>query len=178
MSSISSVKNLPANAIKISAVILNLASDKPGSDKNRKRSISRFFLTVAYEHCVTIKQTVIRAGRRVKKKYLTTKKVTCTNMTLCLATFHVTIFWLGSEAFGSKIYFFKFLLPLNSQKRLEYKTPLIKYRSLSWKAQIHVRILIQYIDRGLSVVVLNGCLLALSESYFFISLVPWCQGGA
>ena len=27
----------PANAIKISAVILNLASDKPDRDKNRKR---------------------------------------------------------------------------------------------------------------------------------------------
>ena len=34
---ISSLKNSPANAIKISAVILNLASDKPDSDKNRKR---------------------------------------------------------------------------------------------------------------------------------------------
>ena len=33
MSSISSVKNSPAIAIKISAVILNLASDKPESDK-------------------------------------------------------------------------------------------------------------------------------------------------
>ena len=37
VSSISSVKNSPAKAIKISAVILNLASDKPDSDKNRKR---------------------------------------------------------------------------------------------------------------------------------------------
>ena len=74
VSSISSVKNSPANAVKISAVILNLASDKPDSDKNRKRKISRFFLTVAYEHCVTIKQTVIRAGRRVKKKILDYKK--------------------------------------------------------------------------------------------------------
>ena len=37
VSSISSVKNSPANAIKISAVILNLASDKPDSDKNWKR---------------------------------------------------------------------------------------------------------------------------------------------
>ena len=72
--SISSVKNSLANAIKISAVILNLTSDKPDSHKNRKRYISRFFLTVAYEHCVTVKQTVIRAGRRVKEKYLTTKK--------------------------------------------------------------------------------------------------------
>ena len=32
-SSISSVKISPANAIKISAAILNLASDKPESDK-------------------------------------------------------------------------------------------------------------------------------------------------
>ena len=55
MSSISSVKNSPASAIKISAVILNLASDKPDSDKKRKR------------YCVTIKQTVIQAGRLVKK---------------------------------------------------------------------------------------------------------------
>ena len=55
MSSISSVKNSPANAIKISAVILNLTSDKPDSDKNRKREITRFFLAVAYENCVTMK---------------------------------------------------------------------------------------------------------------------------
>ena len=37
MSSISLVKNSAANAIKISAVILNLASDKPDSDKNRNK---------------------------------------------------------------------------------------------------------------------------------------------
>ena len=37
VSSVSSVKSSPANAIKISAVILNLASDNPDSDKNRKR---------------------------------------------------------------------------------------------------------------------------------------------
>ena len=37
MSSISSVKNLPANAIKILAVILNLASDKPDSDKKPEK---------------------------------------------------------------------------------------------------------------------------------------------
>ena len=36
MTSISSEKILPANAIKISAVILNLASDKPDSDENQK----------------------------------------------------------------------------------------------------------------------------------------------
>ena len=61
MSSISSVKNSPAIAIKISAVILNLASDKP-----EKINISLLLIrTVTYEHCVTIKQTVIRAGRRV-----------------------------------------------------------------------------------------------------------------
>ena len=43
VSSISSVKNSPENAIKI----------------------YRLFLAVVYEHCVTIKQTVIRAGRQV-----------------------------------------------------------------------------------------------------------------
>ena len=40
MSSISSVKNSPEIAIKISAVILNLASDKPESDKPEKINIS------------------------------------------------------------------------------------------------------------------------------------------
>ena len=55
VSSISSVKKSPANAIKLSAAILNLASDKPDSDKLEK--ISRFFLAVAYEHCVTIYKT-------------------------------------------------------------------------------------------------------------------------
>ena len=66
MSSISSVKNSPAIAIKISAVILNLASDKPESDKSEKINISLLLiLTVTYEHCVTIKQTVIQAGRQV-----------------------------------------------------------------------------------------------------------------
>ena len=44
MSSISSVKNSPAIAIKILAVILNLASDKPDSDKPEKINlyVSRF----------------------------------------------------------------------------------------------------------------------------------------
>ena len=73
MWSISSVKNSPANAIKISAVILNLASDKPDSDKPEKINIS-LFLAVAYEHCVTIKQNVIRAGRRVYNVNLFLKK--------------------------------------------------------------------------------------------------------
>ena len=40
VSFISSVKNSPANAVKISAVILNLASDKPDSDKPEKINIS------------------------------------------------------------------------------------------------------------------------------------------
>ena len=75
MSSISSVKNSLANAIKVSAVFLNLDSDKPDSDKKLEKIICRFFLilTVACEHCVTIKQTVIRAGRvykvNLKKKF-------------------------------------------------------------------------------------------------------------
>ena len=34
------------------------------------------------------------------------------------------------------------LLSLNSQKRLEYKENASKYRSLSLKSQIHVRVLI------------------------------------
>ena len=45
---------------------------------------------------------------------------------------------------GQKWIIFKFLLSLNSQKRLEYKENITKYRSLSWKAQIHVRILIYW----------------------------------
>ena len=36
----------------------------------------------------------------------------------------------------------KFLLSLNSQKRLRYKENNTKYRSLTWKPQSHVRILI------------------------------------
>ena len=66
MSSVSTVKTSPANAIKISAVILNLASDKPDIDSDKPdKYLASIFLAVAYEHCVTIKQTVIRAGRRV-----------------------------------------------------------------------------------------------------------------
>ena len=38
--------------------------------------------------------------------------------------------------------FFKFLLSLNSQKRLRYKESNTKYRSLTWKPRSHVRILI------------------------------------
>ena len=50
MSSISSVKHSPAIAIKISAVILHLASDKPESDKPEKINISLLLiLTVTYE---------------------------------------------------------------------------------------------------------------------------------
>ena len=43
---------------------------------------------------------------------------------------------------GENCKFFKFLLSLNSQKRLRYKENNTKYRSLTWKAQSHVRILI------------------------------------
>ena len=66
MSSISLVKNSPANAIKISAVILNLASDKPDIDSDKPEKINISLLAVAYEHCVTTKQTVIRVERLVK----------------------------------------------------------------------------------------------------------------
>ena len=74
MSSISLVKNSPANAIKISAVILNLASDKPDIDSDKPEKINISLLAVAYEHCVTIKQSVIRAGRRVYHVNLFLKK--------------------------------------------------------------------------------------------------------
>ena len=51
MSSISSVKNSPANTIKLSAAIFNLVSfsliDRRDSDKPEK--ISRFFLAIANE---------------------------------------------------------------------------------------------------------------------------------
>ena len=69
--------------------------------------------------------------------WLDYKKVRYTNMTLCLATFDISI-----RGFGSKMNFLKFLLSLNSQKGLEYKENTTKYRSLSWKPQSHVRILI------------------------------------
>ena len=48
----------------------------------------------------------LRLAGSLAKKYLTTKKVTCTNMTLCLATLDISIFWHGSAAFGSKMNFF------------------------------------------------------------------------
>ena len=73
MSSISSVKNSPAIAIKISAVILNLASDIP--EKINTCISLLLILTVTYERCVTIKQTVIRAGRRVYNVNLFLKKI-------------------------------------------------------------------------------------------------------
>ena len=43
---------------------------------------------------------------------------------------------------GQNCKFFKFLLSLNSQKRLGYKENNTKYRSLTWKPRSHVRILI------------------------------------
>ena len=43
---------------------------------------------------------------------------------------------------GQSCKFFKFLLSLNSQKRLGYKENNTKYRSLTWKPRSHVRILI------------------------------------
>ena len=45
---------------------------------------------------------------------------------------------------GQKCKFFQFLLSLNSQRRLGYKENNIKYRSLPWKHQSHVRILIYH----------------------------------
>ena len=43
---------------------------------------------------------------------------------------------------GQNCKFFKFLLSLNSQRRLAYKENNSKYRSLTWKPRSHVRILI------------------------------------
>ena len=43
---------------------------------------------------------------------------------------------------GQNCKFFKFLLSLNSQRRLGYKENNTKYRSLTWKPPRHVRILI------------------------------------
>ena len=43
---------------------------------------------------------------------------------------------------GKRCKFSKFLLSLNSQKRLEYKENITKYKSLSRKPRRHVRILI------------------------------------
>ena len=43
---------------------------------------------------------------------------------------------------GQNCKFFKFLLSLNSQRRLGYKENNTKYRSLTWKPRSHVRILI------------------------------------
>ena len=43
---------------------------------------------------------------------------------------------------GQNCKFFKFLLFVNSQKRLKYKETNTKYRSLTWKPRSHVRILI------------------------------------
>ena len=43
---------------------------------------------------------------------------------------------------GQNCKFFKFLLSLNSQRRLRYEENNTKYRSLTWKPRSHVRILI------------------------------------
>ena len=43
---------------------------------------------------------------------------------------------------GQNCKFFKFLLSLNSQRRLAYKENNSKYRSLTWKRRSHVRIMI------------------------------------
>ena len=157
VSSISSVKNSPANAIKISIVILNLASDKPDSDK-----ISRFFLTVAYEHCVTIKQTVIWAGRRVKKN--TTKKsdVHKHDSVFGHVRYINILTWL--RGFRVENEFFKSFFCLSIPKRdlNTKKTPLnIEVCPESLWSMLEY----WYIERGLLIFVLNGCSLVLSESY-------------
>ena len=49
---------------------------------------------------------------------------------------------MAPRLLGQNCKFFKFLLSLNSQKRLEYKENNTKYRSLTRKPRSHVRILI------------------------------------
>ena len=163
MSSISSEKNSTTNAVKISAVILNLASDKPDSDKNRKRKISRFFLTVAYEHCVTIKQTVIRAGRRVKKKTWLQKKWLAQTR---LCVWPRSIYQYSNMAprlSGQKWIFLSFFcLSIPKRDLNTRKTPLnIEVCPERLRSMLEY----WYIECGLLVFVLNGCMLALGESY-------------
>ena len=138
---ISWLKNSPANAIKISAVILNLASDKPDSVKNRKRNIS--LLSDCCLWRLRDHKTNRDTSRETSwKKYLTTKKWRAQTW-LCVWPRSIYQYSdMAPRLSGQKWIFLKFLLSPNSQKRLEYKENTIKYRSLSWKAQIHVRILI------------------------------------
>ena len=70
-----------------------------------------------------------------------TKQFCCFSFLLIGQVWYINILtWLrGSRV---KIAFFKFLLSLNSKKRLKYKENNNKYRSLSWKPRSHVRILI------------------------------------
>ena len=49
---------------------------------------------------------------------------------------------MAPRRLGQNCKFFKFLLSLNSQKRLGYKENSAKFRSLPWKPRSHVRILI------------------------------------
>ena len=56
--------------------------------------------------------------------------------------FDISIFKHGSRLLGQTCKFFKFLLSLNSQKRLRHKESNTKYRGLTWKPRSHVRILI------------------------------------
>ena len=70
VSFVSSVKDSPANTIKVSAAILNVVSfslfDRSDSDKPPRRKISHLFLVFAYEHWVTIKQKVTRMQTSLK----------------------------------------------------------------------------------------------------------------
>ena len=55
---------------------------------------------------------------------------------------HVRYINMALRLSGQNCKFLKFLLSLNSQKRLGYKENNTKYRSLSWKPRSHTRILI------------------------------------
>ena len=157
MSSIYSAKKSPANAIKISAVILNLASDNRTAIKTGKDQY------LAYEHCVTIKQTVIRAGGRVKKNTWLQKKWRAQTW-LCVWPCSIYQYSdMASRLSGQKWIFLKFLLSLNSQKRLEYKENTINLEVCPERLRSMLEY--WYIERGLLVFVLSGCSLALSGSY-------------
>ena len=62
---------------------------------------------------------------------------------------------------GQKWIFSKFLLSLNSQKRLEYKENTTNIEVCPERFMLEY----WYIERGLLEFVLNGCSLALSENY-------------
>ena len=87
-------------------------------------------------------------------------------MTLSLATLeNINILtWLRGFRVKNE-FFLKFLLSLNFQKRLEYKENTTNSNIEVCPESLRFMLEYWYIERGLLVFVLNGCSLALSESY-------------